>query len=449
VSFDLICVGGGIAGSSLARAMAAAGAKVLVLERERKFRDRVRGEQLQPWGVAEAKRLGLYELILKAGGVEALWWSTHRVGERSRQRRALSASGPHRLPGVNVQHPVLQEAVLGAAEAAGATVLRGAMVTGMTQGARASVSYRLGGVEQRRTGRLVVAADGRASRARVWAGGRVSLGASRLRLGGVLLTGLVVEPSVVNVHYDFAGGLMVMVAEVGGGRQRVYLGFHAGRRIGAAPGRGSLVRGSLGRGSPAHGPPAPGEPMGPARARRAAERLSLEAFTRLAQTAGATDYGLESATPAGPLAVFDGRESWVDTAAGDGLVLIGDAAAVSDPNFGCGLALTLRDVRVLVDELLVAEDPRAGARAYAASQRDYAAALRRLVDWLTTVYREPGEAADRLRDRLLPLLEREPWRIPDLVAAGPDAASDRQARALLLAEDIHGPDWHGLGPWRP
>ena len=52
--WDLIVVGGGLAGASLARAMAAAGARVLVFERERRFRDRVRGEGMHPWGVAEA-----------------------------------------------------------------------------------------------------------------------------------------------------------------------------------------------------------------------------------------------------------------------------------------------------------------------------------------------------------------------------------------------------------
>ncbi len=45
-SYDIITVGGGIAASTLARAMAERGAKVLVLEREKQFKDRVRGEAL-------------------------------------------------------------------------------------------------------------------------------------------------------------------------------------------------------------------------------------------------------------------------------------------------------------------------------------------------------------------------------------------------------------------
>lgn len=45
---------------------------------------------------------------------------------------------------------------------------------------------------------------------------------------------------------------------------------------------------------------------------------------------------------------FDAADRWVDHPYHAGVVLIGDAAAASDPCFGCGLSLTLRDVRVLL-----------------------------------------------------------------------------------------------------
>jgi NADPH-dependent 2,4-dienoyl-CoA reductase/sulfur reductase-like enzyme len=48
-AYDLVIIGGGIAGSSLACSMAKAGARVLLLESEIEFRDRVRGEILCPW----------------------------------------------------------------------------------------------------------------------------------------------------------------------------------------------------------------------------------------------------------------------------------------------------------------------------------------------------------------------------------------------------------------
>ena len=63
IDYDLITIGGGLGGAALAKVMAAGGAKVLVLERQPEFRDRVRGESLQPWGVAEAQHLGVAEVL--------------------------------------------------------------------------------------------------------------------------------------------------------------------------------------------------------------------------------------------------------------------------------------------------------------------------------------------------------------------------------------------------
>ena len=53
-STDVVIVGGGIAGSALALVLARRGLEVTVLEQQTEYRDRVRGEVLVPWGVAEA-----------------------------------------------------------------------------------------------------------------------------------------------------------------------------------------------------------------------------------------------------------------------------------------------------------------------------------------------------------------------------------------------------------
>ena len=42
-SYDIITIGGGLGGAALAKVMADYGARVLVLESETRFRDRVRG----------------------------------------------------------------------------------------------------------------------------------------------------------------------------------------------------------------------------------------------------------------------------------------------------------------------------------------------------------------------------------------------------------------------
>jgi hypothetical protein len=62
------CGGVGIAGSALATVMAGDGCQVVVLERQTAYRDKVRGEVLVCWGVAELLRLDLEKALLDAGG---------------------------------------------------------------------------------------------------------------------------------------------------------------------------------------------------------------------------------------------------------------------------------------------------------------------------------------------------------------------------------------------
>jgi len=58
-TFDVIVVGGGIGGSTLGGVLARTGLGVLVVEKEARFRDRVRGESTYPWGVSEAQPPGV------------------------------------------------------------------------------------------------------------------------------------------------------------------------------------------------------------------------------------------------------------------------------------------------------------------------------------------------------------------------------------------------------
>ena len=74
-----ITVDGGLGGAAVAGAMAERGASVLVLERETQFKDRVRGEGIAPWGVAEARQLGIYDMLLSSCGHEVKY-STVRFG---------------------------------------------------------------------------------------------------------------------------------------------------------------------------------------------------------------------------------------------------------------------------------------------------------------------------------------------------------------------------------
>jgi flavin-dependent dehydrogenase len=118
--YDLITVGGGIAASALARSMAESGAKVLILEQEARFRDRVRGEYIMPWGVAESEALGIYELLCGECALKIPWIDLGMGGPP----RDLSATTKPQRPGLGYSHPEMQDALLMAAERAGAEVRR-------------------------------------------------------------------------------------------------------------------------------------------------------------------------------------------------------------------------------------------------------------------------------------------------------------------------------------
>ena len=90
MSFDAITVGGGLAGSTLSAELARVGHKVLVLERETRFKDRVRGENMMPWGVAAARRLGLVDDLIAAGGHQPPSWITYLLGNTRPHRTAKS-----------------------------------------------------------------------------------------------------------------------------------------------------------------------------------------------------------------------------------------------------------------------------------------------------------------------------------------------------------------------
>src|SRR5712675_2025353 len=65
---EVVIVGAGIAGGSFATALARRGKSVLLLDKSVAHKDIVRGEFLVPWGVEEATKLGVLDVLLDAGG---------------------------------------------------------------------------------------------------------------------------------------------------------------------------------------------------------------------------------------------------------------------------------------------------------------------------------------------------------------------------------------------
>ena len=118
--YDVIVVGGGIAGSTLGGVLARAGLGVLILEKEARFRDRVRGEGTYPYGVNDARAIGLDELLEAAGTVplKALQFFEHK------QRTEARPYAPEVGPALSFCHTRFQEAAFTWAATQGATTLR-------------------------------------------------------------------------------------------------------------------------------------------------------------------------------------------------------------------------------------------------------------------------------------------------------------------------------------
>jgi 2-polyprenyl-6-methoxyphenol hydroxylase-like FAD-dependent oxidoreductase len=393
--YDLAIVGGGLAGASLGFAMAREGAKVLILEREAKFRDRVRGEGIFPWGCAEARTLGLYDALLARCGKPIAVWRRH-FGAGQTVDRHLPSSTPSGLGMLNFRHEAMQEVLIGLAEGAGATVHRPAEVVGVTPGAGPELRLRTG---ETMTARLVVGADGRASRLRGWGGFTVSRSPDFLVIASTLHEGLGAPDDAIHSCLSIERGQSMLVYPLGAGCHRSYLIHRAADR-----------------------------------AQRFSGARDAAAFLAACRDLAMPAAWFGRAEQRGLLASFDSASNWVAHPARDGIVLIGDAAGASDPTYGSGLALSLRDVRLLRDHLLGESDWTIAADRYAAAHDDAFMALKRITDWFTDMSFAVGPAADAMRARSAPLRQADPSRTPDLHGVGPDAATDEHARQRYYGE---------------
>lgn len=396
-SYDLAIIGGGLGGAALAIAMARHGASVLVVEREEVFKDRIRGEGMTPWGTAEARELGISDLLRDACALEISYFDTH-FGPMC-IRRDLLETTPQRAPCLNFLHPEMQEVLLRAAIAAGAEVRRGASVTGITTSPGEAPRITVSQDEQVETitARLVVGADGRNSRTRGWGGFTVNQDPHRLFVGGVLLEGGAAPRDAVSLIQSFGSGAIFYPQREG--RVRAYVLYHH-----------TLRNERL---------------QGPA---------DVPHFIDVAQRAGVPAAWLTDIRVVGPLATFEGADHWVDHPYRDGVVLIGDAAAASDPSWGQGLSLTLRDVRTLRDKLVADNNWDAAAHAYAEAHDRYYGTLHTLEDWFTTLFMDQGPEADARRQKAIPQLMADPMRQPDVLISGPDQPLGAAERSRFFGD---------------
>ncbi len=406
--YDLIIVGGGIGGAALAAVMARAGKSVLLLEKQDAYQDRVRGEWIAPWGVAETQRLGLYDLLRAAGGHHLSRHITYDESIAPALAEAAAQGLDIFVPGVPgplcIRHPVHCEALFTEAARAGAEALRPVNVDSLTAGPSPSVTFTHDGITRTATAPLLVGADGRTSEVREKSGVTLHQDAPHHWFAGLLVDGVEGwsdDLQAIGTEGDFG----FLAFPQGGARVRVYGGYALEER--------SRFSGKDGA------------------------RRFLDAFR---MTSCPQNDAIVAGEPAGPLLSYFNNDSWTDEPFAPGMVLVGDAAGWNDPIIGLGLSITYRDVRIVSDILLATTDwSRVDFRPYAEERSERMRRLRFTASLQAALDMEFGDAARARRKSFHERAVADPsLRLASIaVMAGPEAAPPMaftpEHRARVLA----------------
>lgn len=399
---DVAIIGGGIAGSSLAIVLHRMGLDVHLVERSAAFRDRIRGETIHPWGVAELRALGLYEIATeRAEAQEQLLWQryTDRLPEEPYRWADDFPNAPN---GLGFAHVALQNAMLAIALEAGVTVHRPAEVIFDRSGGRPVLTISTSTGETIVLPRLVVGADGEHSATRRWLGGDVTTDPPHHHIGGAMIRGLGLATDRIHQAY-FKGGFIFASAQAHD-VARVYLvcGSDDAMTIQQSP-----------------------DP--------AAD------FVERFRTSVPEGMIGESWESIGPVGFFRNNPTMVDIPASSDVVLIGDASGRNDPSQGHGLSIVFHDVRILSDLLAADPDWRDVPNVFHARKRAYMETLRQHAHWLERQATETGPEIDAMKDRIAHARELDPTAggFAAIFAIGPDSlVADDAARRHFLGEDL-------------
>ncbi len=370
---DIVIVGAGIAGSALATVLARNGLSVTLIEESLAHTDRVQGEFIVPWGVQQARALGLHDVLVAAGGHHTRRNVPYGEGVPPEAARSRATDLGALLPGVPgalcIRHPVACEALNAAARSAGALLVRGVRELRVQAGRRPRVTCRLGDSLHELRPRLVVGADGRTSRVRRQIGAAEHHDAPHHFLAGMLVEGVRAWPEEEQT-IGVEGDVGYYVFPQGGGRVRLYLCYARSQASRLA---------------------------GPDRA-----RAFLSAF-RLKDLPGGDE--LSGATPAGPCRSYPNEGMWLDSVGSDGVVLIGDAAGYDDPTMGQGIANAFDDVGLVSQAMLGGADwGPATFMDYARTRRARGGRQRILARVVARLRMEFDDAARARRARAHPLI---------------------------------------------
>jgi 2-polyprenyl-6-methoxyphenol hydroxylase-like FAD-dependent oxidoreductase len=351
---DVVIVGGGIAGSALAAVLAREGYEVFVLERQTAYRDKVRGEFIVPWGVAELLQLSLEDALLAAGGsyVSRAVFYDEVIPPADAEAAAVPLD--ELLPGIrgalDVGHPEACEALIQAASVAGATVVRGISDVRVSTGKTQHVRYKVDGFEHGVRCRLIVGADARLSTVRRQLSIKLNTIPPRTMGGGMLVDQLYSWPGH-KLALGTEGDLHYFIFPRANGRVRLYLLYTIEQKS---------------------------RFQGPDR-----QTKFLDSY-RFHSIPGSE--AIAASRPAGPCAFYPMDDSWTDTPYAEGVVLIGDAAGWNNPIIGQGLSIALRDVRIVADLLQSRSDWSAAAfESYGEERRERMRRLRLTAELATDI----------------------------------------------------------------
>jgi flavin-dependent dehydrogenase len=387
---DALVVGAGPGGSATAAALARAGFSVAAVDRAAFPRDKACSEYMSPETVRLLDRLGVVESLEAAGAVALRGTAvTASRGARLDGVFALAGHRPFRATGLSVSRRILDQALVGAARAAGAAVLERTTVEELLYDRGGIAGALVRDAEGRRhvlRARLTIGADGLRSMVARRLGSR-TYGRPRRVAFVAHVEGVQAMGDSAEMHVGSRG--YVGLNPIGGGRTNVALVVPAGRAVGARGRMESFFLEALGE--------FPG----------VRQRIS---GGRLVRKVLAT----------GPFAAWSGR------VVADGAALVGDAADFFDPFTGEGIFSALRGAELLADvaaEALacpgavpsarLAGYPRARRRAFAGKW-----AVERLIGY--------GMWWPRLFDRAVARLGRRPGMAHTLIGVTGDFVPARE-----------------------
>lgn len=322
-TYDVLVVGGRVAGASTALHLARAGLSVALLDRARRGTDTLSTHALMRAGVLQLSRAGVLDTLVAHGTTAIRRARFHHPDGEVADVRIAARAGMDAL--YAPRRHLLDRVLVDAAEEAGAHVLHEAAVTAL----RRDVAGRVVGVS-----------------ARTSRGSSVELGAG-LTVGADGIRSRVAEQAGAAVRWQGRTASAVLYRYVEGGPTDAFEwaygdGVGAGA-IATNDGQACVFVGTT-----------------PTRMRGLRRQSVDQAFDHLTARAGpAFGEVLRDARPASRIHGWSGAPGFVRDAWGPGWALVGDAGAYKDPITSHGITDALRDAELLADAVVASRGDRA------------------------------------------------------------------------------------------